>query len=115
MSTHLARKLSTATGLAAALAGAAICLAATGMINSPSANAGSSQSTAFPTAKAGTAPPAMNASVSSDEKIDTGGTQGSFKAAMDGIVRSGPQCDEMSSKVACETQSPEVVPQYKAK
>ena len=102
MPAHLARKISTTTRFAAALAVAAICLSATGMITSPSA-------------KAGTAPPSMNTSVSSDEKVDTDGTQGSFKAAMDGIVRSGPQCDEMSSKVACETPSPEVVPQYKAK
>lgn len=102
MPAHLARKISTTTRFAAALAGAAICLSATGVITSPSA-------------KAGTAPPSMNTSVSSDEKVDTDGTQGSFKAAMDGIVRSGPQCDEMSSKVACETPSPEVVPQYKAK
>ena len=109
------RKALFVTGFAALFAGAGLCLGAMGMISGPSANAGSSHSTAFPTAQAGTTPPPMQVAGSADEKIDTDGTQGSFKPAMDGTVSTGPQCTSLSATIACETPAEVAAPQDKAK
>ena len=110
--TGVATKKTLAAGFVILAAGAGICMNTAGLIGgSPSANATFNQGTAT----ASTTPPGMNLSASSDQKIDTDGTQGSYKPAMDGTTGIGDQCTSLSSAVACQTQSPEAAPQYKAK
>ena len=108
----VAKKTTLATGFVVLVAGAGICMTTAGLIGgSPSANAIFRQGTAT----ASTTPPGMNLSASSDQKVDTDGTQGSYKPAMDGTTGIGDQCTSLSAAVACQTQSPEASPQYKAK
>jgi hypothetical protein len=112
IATTFAKKAALSTGFAVVTAGAAVCLHITGTIGtSPSANALYSQGTAT----ASTTPPSMNLTGSPDQTIDTDGTQGSFKPAMDGTTGIGDQCTSLSASIACETQSPAASPQYKAK
>jgi hypothetical protein len=101
-----------ATGFVVLVVGAGLCMNTAGLMGgSPTANALFRQGTAT----ASTTPPGMNLSTSSDQKIDTDGTQGSYKPAMDGTTGIGDQCTSLSAAVACQTPSPEASPQYKAK
>ena len=114
--TSVFRKVVFGTGLAALAAAAGICLGATGMISDPSSNASSNTASSYTETVpvAPLTPTPMKISGSPDEKIDADGTQGSFKPATDGAMNAGPQCNELSSSVACVTSAEEAAPQDKA-
>jgi hypothetical protein len=83
------------TGLAASLGGLGLGVSAL-------ANA----TKGFQPVVVSTTPPAMKLTVSQGESVDKDGTQGSFKAAMDGTINTGDQCTSTSSTpISCDIQS----------
>lgn len=94
----VAKKAVIVTGLAASLSGLGLGVSAL-------ANA----TKGFQHVNVSTTPPAMKLTVSQGESVDKDGTQGSFKAAMDGTINtSGDQCTSTSSTpIGCIIQSPD--------